>query len=449
MSLLSVRLEHVQHVASLRLDLDLTSHGLMCLVGRNGAGKTTLVRALRNLANADTFIKTATPYAFSTHSRISYGLDGVEIAFTYDNRIRSLNCRDSIPLDLRALIAAELPMPHGTRFNYFKSASEADLDIRKSIALGDYQHPAELVAFLNSVYDCSRYSALAEVIVKGKSYYALVKEDGTYIREDYLSSGEYFLINLYRTIKGPAKLLVIDEIDLSLDAAAQANLPSWLRGFCEIYGCKLLFTTHSLALMRQLDVDELFYMDAVDGEVSVRPTSYSFAMAKLFGFEGRDRYILTEDKMLVAFIQHLVGRYCPDTLLQYKTIFIGGATQVAALMKGNETEHFLAPPDKVIAILDADQRNVDYVSHPRIHTIPLESVEEAILIASREDPEFPFRAPRADFTKGKDFNHYLKQKGIATQEQIFDYLIDKNEVAFNGIAGILGEFLPAPHAGPI
>nr|WVJ86226.1 AAA family ATPase [Xanthomonas campestris pv. campestris] len=31
----------------------------MCLVGRNGAGKTTLVRALRNLSNSDTFVRTA------------------------------------------------------------------------------------------------------------------------------------------------------------------------------------------------------------------------------------------------------------------------------------------------------------------------------------------------------------------------------------------------------
>ena len=39
-------------------------------------------------------------------------------------------------------------------------------------------------------------------------------------REDYLSSGEYFLIRLYRTIMSSARLIVIDEIDISLDAVA-------------------------------------------------------------------------------------------------------------------------------------------------------------------------------------------------------------------------------------
>ena len=444
MSRLQVTLEAIQHVTHLHLDMDLSKSGLMCLVGRNGAGKTTLVRALRNLSNSDTFIRTATPYAFSQRSRIIYDLDGEQATFAYNNTLRSLDCRDKISKELRELVAAELPMPYGARFNYFKSASEADQDIRTAIALKTYHCPGELIAFLNAVYETDRYSAMAEVRVRGKNYYALVREDGTYIREDYLSSGEHFLINLFRTIKGPSKLLVIDEIDLSLDAAAQANLPGWLREFSGQYDCKILFTTHSLALMRQLEVDEIFYMEDNSGSVSIKPTSYSNAMLMLFGFVGYDRYILTEDKMLVAFIEHLIRRYCPETLLTYKIIFIGGASQVAGLIDGKEADQLLASQEKVVGILDADQRNEKFSDHPSIRMIPLESVEEAILAASREDVMFPFRAARKDFSKGKDFNHYLKQQG-ATQAQIFDYLIARHESAFQDIAEFLRGFLPPPH----
>lgn len=444
MSRLQVTLEAIQHVTHLHLDMDLSKSGLMCLVGRNGAGKTTLVRALRNLSNSDTFIRTATPYAFSQKSRIVYDLDGEQATFAYNNTLRSLDCRDKISKELREFVAAELPMPYGARFNYFKSASEADQDIRTAIALKTYHCPGELIAFLNAVYETDRYSAMAEVRVRGKNYYALVREDGTYIREDYLSSGEHFLINLFRTIKGPSKLLVIDEIDLSLDAAAQANLPGWLREFSGQYDCKILFTTHSLALMRQLEVDEIFYMEDNAGSVSIKPTSYSNAMLMLFGFVGYDRYILTEDKMLVAFIEHLIRRYCPETLLTYKIIFIGGASQVAGLIDGKEADQLLASQEKVVGILDADQRNEKFSDHPSIRMIPLESVEEAILAASREDATFPFRAARKDFSKGKDFNHYLKQQG-ATQAQIFEYLIARHESAFQDIADFLRGFLPPPH----
>ena len=177
MNHLQVTLESIQHVASLTLDLDLSKPGLVCLVGRNGTGKTTLVRALRNLSNADTFVRTATPYAFSPTSRITYVVDGTTVVFEYDEKIRSLNCREVIPFELRNLISAELPMPHGMRFNYFKSASDADLDIRKAIALGNHNQPEELVSFLTSIYSSARFSSMVEVKVKGKSYYAIVKSD--------------------------------------------------------------------------------------------------------------------------------------------------------------------------------------------------------------------------------------------------------------------------------
>lgn len=445
MSRLQVTLDAIQHVAHLHLDVDLSTSGLICLVGRNGAGKTTLVRALRNLSNSDTFVRTATPYAFSKGSRIVYDLDGEQVTFAYNDVVRSLDCREKIPKELRELIAAELPMPYGARFNYFRSASEADQDIRTAIALGTYDLPDELISFLNAVYETQRYSAMVEVRLRGKSYYALVREDGTYVREDYLSSGEHFLINLFRTIKGPSKLLVIDEIDLSLDAAAQANLPGWLRGFCEKYDRKIIFTTHSLALMQQLEIEELFYMEEQNGGVSITPTSFSQAMLKLFGFIGYDRYIATEDKKLIALIHHLVKKYCPTTLLSYKVIYIGGASQVAGFIESNDTDRFLAAPERVIAILDGDQCKEKYAQNDRIHMIPLKSVEKALWAARQEDAAFPFVTERDNFTGDKDFENYLKDKKIATQEQIFDYLIARQEADFQSIARVLTDLLPPPH----
>ncbi|WP_253256695.1 AAA family ATPase [Stenotrophomonas sp. VV52] len=427
------------------LDIDLSTPGLVCLVGRNGTGKTTLVRALRNLSNADTFNRTATPYAFSDKSRITYEAGGERVAFTYDEKIRSLNCRDTIPSTLRKMIEAELPMPHGRRFNYFKSASEADLDIRKAISFGKYARPEELIDFLGAIYGSDRFSTMAEVRVKGKSYYAIVRNDGTYIREDYLSSGEYFLINLYRTIKGSAKLLVIDEIDLSLDAAAQANLASWLRRFCVEYNCKVVFTTHSLALMHKLEPGEMFYMDQVDGNVSIEPTSFSFARAKMFGFAGFDRCIVTEDTSLTAFITHLVKKYCPRTILSYKIIYVGSGARVGALVSDNDREKFLGPADQVIGIVDGDQKDEGYAQHPSIHLIPLKSVEKALLAESKQDPDFPFHVPRMTFDKEKSLIRHILKRGIATQSEIYDYLIGRSPDAFQDITETLRQLLPPAH----
>ena len=441
MTNLQVTLQSIQHVKKLKFDLDLSEPGLICLVGRNGTGKTTLVRALRNLANADTFIKTATPYAFSRESRITYFVNDIKVVFEYDEKIRSLNCKDVIPLELRKLIAAELPMPHGMRFNYFKSASEADLDIRKAIALGNHNQPTELISFLAAMYGSTRYSSMVEVVVKGKSYYAVVKDDGTYIREDYLSSGEYFLINLYRTIKGSAQIIVIDEIEISLDSAAQANLAEWMRDFCTKYDRKIIFTTHSLALMQQIREAELFYIDENNGYISINRTSYSYAKARMFGFSGWDRYILTEDQVLLGFIEAIIERYCPVTFFNYKIIFIGGGTQVVSLMKHNAHEHFLSSPRQVIAILDGDQKNEKFTVHPGVHLIPILSVEKALYSEMQADENFPFSVTKTNFTSAKDFHSYLQQKKIATQKQIYEYLINRNNVALQHVADVLREFL--------
>jgi len=333
-------------------------------------------------------------------------------------------------------------MPHGLRFNYFKSASDADLDIRKAIALNVYVQPEELVDFLNEIYRSTRFSSMVEVTVKGKNYYAIVKSDGTYIREDYLSSGEYFLINLYRTLKGAARLIVIDEIDISLDAAAQANLAQCLRSFSIRFNCKILFTTHSLALMRKIDDNsELFLLENTDGQASIRQTSYSDAKARLFGFLGWDRYILTEDEVLQGFLKAIIEKFCHRIFFTYKIIPMGGGPQVVNLMRQNEREQFLAAPEKVIAILDGDQKNDKYCQGPRVHMIPIESVEKALYECRQTDPEFPFVCERTDFTGYKDFHYYLQQKEIATQEEIFQYLIEKNHVALQDLIDFLQNFL--------
>src|SRR5262249_39229284 len=148
-------------------------------------------------------------------------------------------------------------------------------------------------------------------------------------------------INLYRTIKSGARLIVVDEIDLSLDAAAQVHLLRNLRIFCQRYGCSILFTTHSLAMMRTLSSQELLYMERYVTLTELYPASYSYIKTLLFGFTGWDRYILTEDAVLHDFIGAIIQRYCKDVFYQYKIIYVGGATQVSDLIRRNQREGFL------------------------------------------------------------------------------------------------------------
>ncbi|MEC5386658.1 AAA family ATPase [Uliginosibacterium sp. H3] len=443
MNLFVVSIQSVQNIKSFQLELDLSSNRLICLVGRNGTGKTTLMRALRNLSSADTFQKTANPQIFQENSVIKYTIDGQEILFQYDSDIRSLNCKQEIPRSIRTAISAELPMPYGARFSYFRGASDADSEIRQSLILGRYVKPQELINFLSAIYATDKFDDLVEIAVSGKKFYSIRLEGNRYIREDHLSSGEYFLINLYRTIKGSAKLIAIDEIDLSLDAAAQSRLTAWLRLFCSEYKCSILFTTHSLAIMSTLDRSEISYVEQDADRTIAHPASYSYVRARLFGFQGWDKYILTEDTVLREFIEHVIQNHCPSTFFQYKVIHIGGSFQVTDLLRRNANERFLAAPENVIGILDGDQREVAHAQHDAIHFIPMESVEKAIL-AHYVENDFPFKLPQhRAFTGPKDVFNAIQQERIATTVEMNKYLCEKYADSIANLSKTLSRFLGA------
>jgi hypothetical protein len=123
----------------------------------------------------------------------------------------------------------ELPIPYGQRFHYFRTLSEADDDVRRAIILGKHHRPDELIAFLTGIYGDNRFKDLVEVQLRECGCCCLIEPERRCLREDYFSSGEYFLINLYRRLRQGKRLVFVDEIDISLDAAAQARLVGELR----------------------------------------------------------------------------------------------------------------------------------------------------------------------------------------------------------------------------
>ncbi|EGR1444981.1 AAA family ATPase [Vibrio cholerae] len=359
---IEITLNNVQHVKELNFNLNAEDGRLVCLVGKNSVGKTTLLRAVRNIYLNNTFIETAAPYIFNEHSLLKYKFDDTEISFTYNKRLQSVDTKQLIPDDIRNLFLVELPIPHGERFNQFKRLSDLDEEIRAKIALSQYSTPELLIEFLNAVYLDERFVNLKEVNIKGKSYYFILKDDNDrfYIREDYFSSGEYFVINLYRSILSEKKFIFIDEIDISLDSSAQVNLLKALRGACSKYGSTVIFTTHSLALMKTLSCEELFYIEKGDNNnITITNRSYEFVKSVLYGFKGYDRYILTEDKCLEDYIRYVIGKH-ENLFFSHQVIYIGGGSQVVDLLHRNKINEFLSNDDNIMALLDGDQKDKPY-----------------------------------------------------------------------------------------
>ena len=252
-----VEVSDVRPIRALTFSLDLDRNAPLCIVGRNGAGKTTLAKAIMNFTLADTFQRTTSAGALRATSVVRYTLDGASFEFTYDPAVSTLSTRRPVPESLRSLIAVELPIPHGQRFRSFHELSEADADIRRAIVLDHDTRPDAMIGFLTRIYGEARFEELREVrFSRGACCFYRV-EDDRYVREDYFSSGEFFLVNLYRRLQSGPRLIFIDEIDISLDAAAQARLVEELRRLCTEFSVNVVFTSHSLALMQTLRAGEL------------------------------------------------------------------------------------------------------------------------------------------------------------------------------------------------
>ncbi|QXI02589.1 ATP-binding protein [Pseudomonas monsensis] len=442
---ISVELKNIQHVKHMLFSLDLTENRLTCLVGKNGVGKTTLIKSILNLCSADTFSKTISPGVFKNDSEVIYNHDNETFVFDYDASMSTLNCKSAIPEKLKDSIDVELPIPFGRRFDHYQKISSADKDIRTAIILGQHTKPMELIDFLNDIYSSKKFETLVEINIKNTNYYCIPLDGDRYVREDHLSSGEFFLISLYRKITNHRKLIVIDEIDISLDAAAQAHLVRRLRNFCETYQVNILCTTHSLAIMRTLRDNELYYMANTDGAGNIIPASYNYIKSIMFGFIGWDKYILTEDEMLKNFLEFIIDRYCPNNFSRWKIIPIGGGANVTTLARLNHAEKFLSIPENVISILDGDQRIFKYnISCPNTYFLPFESVEKKIYSDYKKSkflPNFIHTETPNSKKPDKIFYSEIIEKEAITNVEIFEYLCKDDEEGAINLSKTISSFL--------
>lgn len=438
---LQVEIENIPPVERYAFTVDLNAPGVLGIVGGNGTGKTTLAKSLLNLALADTFIRTSSSGSITPNSRITYRVGNSEFIFGYDAKTRSLSTRSPIPDVIKNLLSIELPAPYGKRFTFFGTLAGSDAEIRRSIVLGQYTRPAEMIGFLNEVYGDGRFNDLIEIRLRRGSCCCFMLGGDRYLREDYFSSGEYFLIHLFRLVTAGRPLVFIDEIDTSLDAKAQARLTAQLRVLAIHYKAKVVFTTHSLALMQTLDASELTYLERTTEGVTMTPMSFNSVKSILFGFRGSDRYILTEDDVLKQFLEYVIRRYCPPTFFSFQIIYIGGAGQVTDLMRRNRSAQFFGPEPHVISVLDGDQSHRDL---PRgTICIPLHNVEQALWDAYRRQ-DFQHAFEDGEQLAAKKLYEQIQRRQLLTAEQINELLCDLHDAEMQVFSANLSNFLCHP-----
>ena len=369
-------LENIQHINFLEYEIDLSKNSLFCLVGKNGIGKTTLIKSIQNFKETNTLDKVSRLNIIKEYSKIIYTINDEEYKFlpeNFDNKY-ILDCYKQIDENFQKNIFTEFPIPYGKRFDvYSKLGGDIGEYIKTKFAQESYnEKPTELIRILNNIYGTHKYNDLEQIIFKSEKYYIKPLNKQNYIREDDFSSGEFMIIQIYKLIKNNCKFIAIDELDISLDSSAQINLIKELRKLAECYTFNLLFTTHSLAIMKMMQEKELYFMEEAENKIVIENRSYNYIKAELFQFIGYDRIILVEDKMIKSYIEYLIKDI--SLFSRYEIIDIAGSNQTVELMKKNKTLNLFGT-DKVLTILDGDQIQ-QYKNNPDIKFLPVKSIEK-------------------------------------------------------------------------
>ncbi|WP_369158195.1 AAA family ATPase [Candidatus Thiodiazotropha sp. LNASS1] len=430
----SVSLQSVNNIDNLEIDFDFSATNIIVITGRNGIGKTTIIKSFYLLSDPDIFSKSSGENAVNYASRVSFSLNGIEpFGFYYNARLGAFDTKDALPGE--GYIVSELPIPYGARFQHYSSVSKVDAELKFNIASADYKRASNLIAFLSDVYSSNKFDNLKSTKIKNNEYYFILKEDDYYLREDHFSSGEFFLIQLYRLIGSGAKLILVDELDVALDAVAQVNLYSSIKPILQENNSRLIVVSHSLAFMETVDEGCLYYLEKEDGIISLEVRSFSYIKSDLFGFQGYDRYFLTEDEVLEEFIEFLIRYYSIACHYQHITIGVAGVNQVRMIVEKNDDRKIFADSNKVLCVVDGDvfpELQDSYNGPTRVVCTPVDDLQSYLYLnreALLSDVELPTHNESSNVKRASKqyWKWLLNSKGISA-ERLYRTIVESEGV---------------------
>ena len=160
-------------------------------------------------------------------------------------------------------------------------------------------------------------------------------------------------------------MVLIDELELALHPKAQVELLRYLRSFAPTKDLTIIFSTHSISLLKSVRRNDILFLDGSGGRtVTVRGCYPAYAIGNMAYGEERapDAVIYVEDDAAVyaaeALLQlHLYRKHGENVALRpsVQILPIGPFLSVVRHLEGSDA--LLAPTTRTSALLDADVRD--------------------------------------------------------------------------------------------
>lgn len=396
---INVKIHNIKNIDDFEFNIP-TDKGLYALTGENGSGKSTVISCAA-----------ASFYVPSFYDYFGNPREGAFIKFDFDGKKRSVKEKDGRWLSpsrtefLGITGFYEGSIVFGNRFKDIdysllgklasveKEKLEAASDFVKK-SLGSILHDDD--EYYKNLY-VLKYDSAKEMKLQRTPYY--YENKGALISQLNMSTGENLLLTILSSIERRLKkdvygdtpaYMFLDEIELALHSSALRRLVFFLKNIAEKNNTVVLFSTHSIELIRSIDPERIFYLQRhVDGSMeAINPCYPVYATRNLESSNyGHDYIILVEDDLAKKIVERILREKRLLSNKRVLVIAVGGWTQVLRFAYDTIRSNLALSTTKILIILDRDIKNCvpKFIKNEHIgfaiepNYLPIKSLEKYLL----------------------------------------------------------------------
>ena len=438
-----MKIHNIKSISDFEFEIP-TKKGLYALTGTNASGKSTILSCA-----ATSFYKPV------LYSYFGAPYSDSKIEFEYNGRKRvvcsSGNRWYSPDGNLGITGFFEGSIVFGNRFK--------DIDFRLLKKLNNI-NKSQLIsasAFIKKnlgeiLHDDNEYYQKLYILEDSDNKYDLLRPtfyfetNGNLVNQLNMSTGENLLLTILYSLEMRMKkknygnspmFILLDEIELALHSSALRRLVVFLGRLAEQENMVVIFSTHSIELIRSISPDNIYYLQRYqDNSLKlINPCYPVYATRNLESSNyGHDYIIMVEDNLAKQIVDNILSE---KKLLNSKKVLVvavGGWHQVLRFAYDTIRSNLMLRTTKLLIVLDRDIKDEvpDFLKKEKIdfsvkpNYLPIKSLEKYLLDNLVMKIDYDLFQDLSDYVfQGKPlsdivstYSTQVKNKKIENEEQI-------------------------------